>query len=98
MMLETLRRLWEHVIWADGRILDALPADPAVLPEAVREAAHLIAAEEIWLGRLQQRPTTVPVWPNATLPEVKRLARDTHAGWRAYMDRLQESDLVSLVA
>lgn len=37
-MLPYLRRLYEHLFWADGRGLTLL--------------AHLLAAEAIWLARL----------------------------------------------
>jgi uncharacterized damage-inducible protein DinB len=97
MLLGTIRRLWEHAIWADRRVLEALPADPGIVPEAILEAAHLMAAEEIWLARLEQRPANLPVWPDASLAQVKRFAGDTHAAWRQYVERLQEADLASAV-
>lgn len=97
MMLEAIRQLWNHLVWADRRIIEALTAQEDRLPEAVREAAHLIATEEVWLARLERRPPGVPVWPDVTLAGVKQLAERTHAAWFRYLERLQESDLATPV-
>lgn len=97
MLLETVRRLRDHLVWADVQILETLPAQENFLPEAVREAAHLIAAEEIWLARVERRTPAVPVWPDLALPEVRQLANRTHAAWRHYLEGLRDSDLAATV-
>ena len=92
-MLDHLRRLWEHVFWADERLREAIEAPgPPLPPEALREYAHLLGAEETWLARLEQRPPRAAVWPSPA--ETGALAERIHAGYRAYLAALDVAALV----
>lgn len=92
-MLEKVRRLWEHVVWADTRILDALQQSDRVPAEAVQEHAHVLGAEEVWLARLEQRSPRAAVWPVISLAELKELVQQTHAGFAGYLSGLHDADL-----
>lgn len=91
-MLEELRRLWEHAFWADLKVLEALRAAEAV-PEAVREFSHVIGVEELWLARLQRRPSQAAVWPEVSLLEAEKLLEQTRSAYQGYLAALQASDL-----
>jgi uncharacterized damage-inducible protein DinB len=94
--LEHIRRLWEHAFWADSVILDALRADPAPVPEALREFAHILGAEETWLARLLRRPPRAAVWPEGLSTEdLARLRERTEAEYRACLASLRPADLDS---
>jgi len=89
-----LRRLWDHAAWADAILLTTLEALPAGPPAAVlREYAHVLGAEEVWLARLERRAPRVPVWPELTLTEVGTLAREVRAGYTRYLAALDEAEL-----
>ena len=88
-MLATLRRLWAHLAWADETLLAALETGTPS-PEIVREYAHILGADEIWLARLEQRAPRTPVWPSATLEELRAMAATVHEGYRTYFDTLNE--------
>ncbi len=90
-MLKTIRQLWEHIQWADQRILDALldglyrgagsrkgRRPPKATPDVIREFAHIIGSEETWLARLERRTPQVPVWPDGSLRELEDLVANTH--------------------
>lgn len=79
-------QLWAHAVWADRLVLDALPEDPAAAPSALREFAHVVGAEETWLARLEGRDARAAVWPSLTLPEVRDLMADTHAGYATFLE------------
>jgi len=68
--LDQLRRLWSHAEWADAALLAALERQPGVPEDALREYAHVVGAEEVWLARLQGRPSRSAVWPGPDLPTV----------------------------
>lgn len=90
---ETILRLYEHVEWADGILLRAVEAAGDDAPEAVREYAHLVGAEELWLARIQGRTPLVPVWPAATASELGALVRQTRAAYAAFLADLAPADL-----
>jgi uncharacterized damage-inducible protein DinB len=57
------------MIWADLRLLEALQ-DAEVPPATLARMAHVLAAEEIWLERLQGRDAKgLEVWPAHARPQ-----------------------------
>ena len=51
-----LRRLFDHLEWADDRTLRSLREAPAIPPKALELFAHILGAEHVWLARLRQTP------------------------------------------
>jgi uncharacterized damage-inducible protein DinB len=96
--LETIRRLWEHALWADARMLEALLPHAASAPEARREFAHILGAEETWLARLERRTPRAAVWPEAAPEDLRPIMDRIHAAYRAYLAALGDSDLSAPVA
>jgi len=99
--LASIRRLWAHVFWADREVLRALEASGVPPVEALRELAHLVATEEVWLARLERRERRYPVWPKirdgvsppAALAEIGVLVDRTHLACERFLDALGEDDL-----
>jgi len=92
-LIEKIRQVWDHVFWADRRLLEALLSAEGLDPEVVRECAHVLGAEEIWLSRLEGRASRAAVWPELSLEEVEKLAEETHAAYGVYLAELDEADL-----
>ena len=83
------RRLLEHSLWANRRVLEAL-RQPEASDRALGWFAHVLAAEEIWLGRLQGRASAVEVFPKWTLEECTPRVEDSASGYLAYLDSLED--------
>jgi uncharacterized damage-inducible protein DinB len=96
-MLTVLRRLNEHLIWADTALLTAMAAAPDTPAEALREFAHILAADETWLARIESRAARTPLWPTLDLAAVSELAEATHSGFTACLEALTEPDLLRAV-
>jgi uncharacterized damage-inducible protein DinB len=90
---EHLKRLFEHMAWADTHALKALRESKGASELAHSELAHVLGAEHVWLARLEGRPATVAVWPELSVDECEALAHETQAGFRAFVDREDESTL-----
>lgn len=88
-----LHRLFNHLAWADARLLEALKTAASPPAEAIREYAHALGADDVWLARLQGRPPRIAVWPALTLAELPRVAAMIHAGYRQYFDALDDAAL-----
>jgi uncharacterized damage-inducible protein DinB len=96
-----LRRLFDHLAWADANARDALRAMPASSAEAKRATellAHVAAAEHVWLARLLSRPAEHPVWPALDLDASAALAARTADELRQYVASLGPDDLARQVA
>ena len=96
--MDHLRRLLAHLAWADDRAHDALAAASLTqAAEAMALYAHVLAAEHLWLARLQQRPAEVEVWPTLTEPETRALAAANRRGLTDFLAALGPADLTRQV-
>lgn len=93
-----LLRLLAHSDWADALILAALRQLPAPPPAAIRELAHVLGAQEVWLARIEGRAPLAPVWPELSLAEMASLAESNGRRVRALLDGLTDADLESPVS
>ena len=75
-----LDRLFNHLEWADERLIEALEEAPG---DALRLLGHVLGAEKTWLGRIQCGPKAqASPWPDLDLAGCKALAADNAAGYR----------------
>lgn len=95
-----LVRLLAHDAWADVHALAALRRAQDQghdISRALGLLAHVVAAESIWLARIEQRTAPVTVWPTLSLDQCEQLARETHAGLLALGDTLREGETSRVV-
>jgi uncharacterized damage-inducible protein DinB len=84
--------MFRYVAWADRRALEALRGTPAAQAEALPLLAHVLAAEHVWLARLEQREPRFPVWPALGLGECATLGAENEAGYQAFLGRLGDDE------
>lgn len=88
-----LRRRFRYHAWANRESLRSLrdAAEAGPLPERAEAiAAHLVASERLWLGRLGQAggDAAQAVWPSSTLGEAESRLDDLARAWPAALDRV----------
>ena len=88
-----LRRLWHHAVWADEILLSTLRVLTNPVPAALREYAHVLATEEVWLARIQGRVPRAAIWPSLDIAGAAALAADVRAGYEAFFAALTDADL-----
>lgn len=69
-----VRRLLDHLRWADERIVAALRSTPSPPAEALGLFAHVIGAECVWLARIKGEEPSVAVWPQLSVDACAALA------------------------
>ena len=74
-----------------------LRAKPMGPPDALREYAHIVGAQENWLARLEGRTPTLAIWPALTRDELASASDRAMAGYDAYLARLDPATLPSKV-
>lgn len=97
-MLNTLRRLVDHMRWADERVLRSIEAATIPPGRALEIYAHILAAEHVWLARLRRREPSVPVWPSLSLEECASLATANAQGYVDLLAELDPEDLSTVVS
>ncbi len=89
---DLIRRLFAHCAWADAALFAAVRAC-GESSEAWREYTHVLGAEEVWLARLEGRPSSVVVWPTLTVADAEALRGGLVAGYEAYLETFDEDSL-----
>jgi uncharacterized damage-inducible protein DinB len=88
-----LQRQFEHDFWANReevRALSALDQPPAA---ALKLLAHIVAAQWLWLDRLQQNPQRVAVWPEPALSDYEAQLLQLKQAWGSYIGGISAEDL-----
>ena len=96
-MKSHIERMVRAMGWADERVIGALAECPAAQAEALPLLSHLLAAEHVWLVRLERRTASRSVWPTLTLSECQALAAENAAGYAGFLNRLSDADLTEVV-
>ncbi|WP_426452522.1 DinB family protein [Paenibacillus sp. S-38] len=99
--MQTIRKMFAHVDWANRELLEALRAAPA---EKAEKASilflHVLQAEHIWLTRLRGESTEgLPLWEDhADLAVCAALIEANGSGFPAWLDALPEDRLDKPIA
>lgn len=78
-------RMIQSMVWADRKTIAAITESPPTQAEALPILAHLLAAEHVWLARLQGQEPGLAIWPALTLEECRQLAAKNEAGYAVYI-------------
>ena len=95
--LQHLRRLLAYDEGANHEVLSLLQVAAVPLPRSVRWLAHIIAAEELWLDRIEGLSPHVVVWPDSNLEVIHSELQKLSNRWQASLSRLAEEGLISQV-
>lgn len=92
-LIEHFRRQFAYDAWANGEVLSAIRTTQGDNKRALELMSHIVAAERLWLERLEQKPQSLPVWPKADLGWCEAQATELKQLWAEYLGRIPESDL-----
>jgi len=88
-----LQQLVAHLAWADDRVLASLRSATASDPKTLEVFAHILAAEHVWLARLQGATPRHPVWPAVSLEECAAMVQANQRDLMRYVKALIPADL-----
>jgi uncharacterized damage-inducible protein DinB len=92
-MLEQVRRMYDHVAWADHRAIQSLRTATAPPVKALEIMSHVLGAEDVWLARVNGRQATLAVWPSLDLSAVGGEAERIRAAYGAFVANLDDNAL-----
>ena len=93
-----LRKLLDHLEWADRRVLDSLRAMSKPEQRALDLYAHVRGAEHTWLSRMLKRTPREKIWPDLTLERAATLAAENAAGLRGLLESHSADELQGRIA
>jgi uncharacterized damage-inducible protein DinB len=92
-VVDHIARLFTYDDWANREVLANLRATPAPPPRPLKFIAHTLAAERLWLERLNQQEQTPPVWPDFSIEQCEGQAAELHRLWGNYLAACSEEGL-----
>ena len=85
-MTDLLDRLYEHNGWAhEAMVVELRRLAPDA--ETLRLFAHVVAAEHLWLSRIDGVTPRVAVWPSMTLDDIVALEAENRRRFRDLLGR-----------
>lgn len=97
-MLGYLREMFQYDDWANHETLHSLQEMEHPPERARKIMAHIVAAELLWMARLQQGTQKTPVWPEFGLDDCERQLVELRQGWELYLAGLADGDLDRKIA
>jgi uncharacterized damage-inducible protein DinB len=93
-----LQRQLAYDEWANRETLRGLADAKRETANAVRIFAHVLGAEQLWLGRIGGFPAPAPVWPALSLAECELKIADLSRRWKALFSSLDGAWLAEPVS
>jgi uncharacterized damage-inducible protein DinB len=81
-------RLFQHLEWADARVLESLRSAKNPPKRAQELYAHILGSEHTWSSRINGTTPRVNVWPVLTLDECEGLRMENIVAFRDLASRL----------
>ncbi len=91
--MDHLRRLVDHLEWADTRVLASLRACRTPLSAAINLYAHVLGAEQAWISRINGTTPATAIWPEISLEECEKLASDNVVLLRQLLKQTTTEDI-----
>lgn len=90
--------MFEHLTWANARILKALQNMKVENEETVQLFSHILFAEKVWFTRLQGLDSSnIPIWTEVDLKVCSELVEQNKELSTKFLSQLSNTDLDKLV-
>ena len=83
--------------WANLEVIASLRRSGTPPARSQQWIAHILSAEHVWLSRLLHRQQPYAVWPELSLEECEREAKNLATSWREYLNGLASGEICFVV-
>ncbi|MCL6458098.1 MAG: damage-inducible protein DinB [Gorillibacterium sp.] len=105
MLKEHLERMFDHVNWANNKILQQLQLLTEPLPKPIHLFTHVLSAEKVWLTRLNGEDRA-KLSVGATSGQIdgeplivcEQWLRENREDYNVYFAHITEQDLLNVIA
>ena len=92
-MRDHFRKLYEHVAWADQRVLQGLRGAHNGSKRDLELYSHILGSEHNWFSRVNGSVPKLAIWPTLTLDECERVGKETVSAFTALISSLTPESL-----
>jgi uncharacterized damage-inducible protein DinB len=96
--LKHLHQLFAYDDWANREVLRVIGTAEPPPARSLSLLGHILAAEELWLGRLLADAKPVEIWPAANPEQREARISRLSASWRGCLDGLSAEKLSARIA
>jgi uncharacterized damage-inducible protein DinB len=97
--MQSILGMYDHVKWANARILDAIARTGEASDYVTTLLHHVLRAEQVWQLRLKgQDSSHLPLWRSSSLQELAALLQANEQDYSAYLGNLDESWLDQMIS
>ena len=90
--------MYDHLNWANHRILETLQSIEDENQEVNRLFSHILFGERIWITRLQGLDSSkLPVWLDIDIDVCAELVKQNEEGLKTFLSNLEVDDLDKLI-
>ena len=79
-IIQYFQKLVSYDEWANQEFVTALKVHST--ERSKKLLSHVLSAERVWLDRIEQRPQSLPVWPDLSLSQCEQEIKDLATRWR----------------
>ncbi|WP_159884155.1 DinB family protein [Paenibacillus puerhi] len=96
--MKTWERIFEHMEWANVKIVEALRPLGEDSAKAQKLFAHVLGAERIWLSRIRGEDTSsFAIWPEPDIQAYESLVQANGQGYQALLAEIDDQRLAAPV-
>lgn len=97
--MRTIQKMYEHLNWANHRILEKLHNNKNGNQQIIDLFSHILYTEQVWITRLRGMDSSqLPIWSEANLSVCAELVRKNQDDFTAFFANLTSSDLDNLIS
>jgi uncharacterized damage-inducible protein DinB len=86
--------MFEHLNWANQRILETLQSMKGENQEVIRLFSHILFAEKVWITRLQGLDSSrLPIWSDVDIEVCADLVMQNNESLITFLTNLSNTDL-----
>lgn len=95
--MKTIQKMFEHLFWANQRILETLQ-NAEVEDQQVRLFAHILNAEQVWVTRLKGLDSSqISIWSDSDIAVCAELSKQNEENYKQFLTDLATTDLDNLI-
>ena len=97
--LENIQKMYEHLNWANQRILETLQSIEDKNQEVSRLFSHILLAEKVWITRLRGLDSSrLPIWSEVDIEVCAELVMQNKESLTTFLTNLSNTDLDKLIS
>jgi len=97
--MKTIKKMFEHLHWANLRILETLKTSGNQDHQAKQLFSHILIAEEVWLNRMKGLPSgPQALWTELSIEECSKLAEANYKNFTEFLTGLSDEKSEDIIS